>query len=294
MNKTTLIISIALVVALALAIAVSHAGADGGAFTNFLGTPMPVFVFCAMLAFIINWLAFIPAKIYDTEHFFDLTGSITYLVVIISAVKLSGEPTTRALLVASMVIIWAVRLGSFLFTRIQYAGKDDRFDVIKANTYRFFLTWTLQGLWVVLTAACALAIITGGNDKPIGLLGFMGIALWFIGLLIEVIADSQKSAFRKNPENQGKFIKEGLWAWSRHPNYFGEILLWIGVALLAIPVLHDWQFVTLISPVFVYVLIYHISGVKGLESKAEKRWGSDSDYQAYKASTPILIPRPPH
>lgn len=289
MNRTKVIQICALLVALLLAVSLSAAGSDGGArFYDW-----PVFAVCAVLAFMINWLAFIPANKAQTERYYDLTGSLTYLVVIVVAVLFSGPLDVRGLIIASMVVVWAVRLGSFLFSRIQRDGKDDRFDEIKNSPLRFFLTWTLQALWVLFTAAAALAVITGGQRQAIGLVGMLGIVCWIAGFGIEVVADTQKSAFKKDPVNQGRFISTGVWAWSRHPNYFGEILLWSGIAIIAVPVLQGWQYVTLISPIFVFTLIRYISGVNTLEAKADKKWGDNADYQRYKRSTPLLLLKPP-
>ncbi len=190
-------------------------------------------------------------------------------------------------------MIWSLRLATFLFRRISRDGKDSRFDEIKKQPLRFLMAWTLQGLWVLLTAAAALAVITGGVREPLGAVGIVGIAIWAIGMLIEIVSDRQKSNFKTAPNNEGKFISSGLWAWSRHPNYFGEIVLWTGMAIVAIPVLQGWQLATLISPVFVTVLLTKVSGVPLLEAKADKRWGGQDDYEDYKRLTPVLIPKPP-
>jgi steroid 5-alpha reductase family enzyme len=114
-----------------------------------------------------------------------------------------------------------------------------------------------------------------------------------VGFLFEAVADDQKRRFRANPANEGRFIASGLWAWSRHPNYFGEITLWFGIALVALPALSGWQYATLISPVFVYLLLTRISGIPLLEARAKKRWGDEPAFQAYRARTPVLFPRPP-
>lgn len=253
----------------------------------------PVFAICGLLAFVINWAAFIPANLAKTERYYDLTGSLTYLTVILVAVLLSDGLDARAMIVTAMVAVWAVRLGSFLFRRIRREGKDRRFDQIKTNSVRFLMTWTLQGLWVLLTAAAALAIITSEERKPIGWVAVAGMLIWVAGFAVEVVADRQKSSFRQNPANDGRFISSGLWAWSRHPNYFGEITLWTGIALMAIPILSGWRFAVLVSPVFVALLIMRVSGVPMLEARADKRWGDEEEYREYKRNTPVLVLRPP-
>ena len=282
-------IVIAIVIAIVVGALVSWAGSDGGINVN----AVPVFALCGVLAFAINWLAFIPAALHQTERYYDLVGGITYISVTLFAVALSGELDLRAMLVAAMVMFWSLRLATFLFRRISRDGKDSRFDTIKNRPLRFFMAWTIQGLWVLLTAAAALAVITGGVRAPLGAIGIAGIAIWSIGILIEIVSDRQKSNFRSNPDNKGKFINSGLWAWSRHPNYFGEIVLWTGMAIVAVPVLHGWQWVTLISPVFVTFLLTKVSGIPLLEEKADQRWGGQDDYEAYKRRTPVLVPKPP-
>ena len=173
------------------------------------------------------------------------------------------------------------------------AGEDRRFRDIKPSLARFLLTWTIQGLWISLTLAAALAAITTMTSRDLGFIGLLGFLIWSLGFGIEVIADQQKSKFRANPQNSGKFINTGLWSWSRHPNYFGEIVLWFGVAIIAIPVLSGWQWLTLISPIFVVLLLTRVSGVPILEKRADEKWGGQAGYEDYKARTSLLILRPP-
>jgi steroid 5-alpha reductase family enzyme len=267
---------------------VALVGSQGGAKIGGL----PVFALCVALAFVIQWLAFIPAYLLQTERFYDLTGSLTYITLTIVAVVLSPTPDTRSYVLLVLVLIWAARLGNYLFTRIRKAGKDERFDAIKPSFIRFLSTWTLQALWVTITLAAALAAITTTVRKGFGVLAIIGLLVWLAGFGLEVTADLQKSRFRADAANSGTFIRSGLWAWSRHPNYFGEITLWIGVALIAVPVLHGWQWVTLVSPVFVFLLLTRVSGVPLLEKRADERWGTQNDYKAYKARTPALVPLP--
>ena len=273
----------------AIGAAVAVAGSQRGATV----AGWPVFGLCAALSFAINWLVFVPSFIQQTEHYFDLTGSLTYVTVVVTALVLNGAADARALLLAALVVVWAGRLGSFLFARIRRDGRDGRFDALKPSLPRFLMTWTLQGLWVLLTLAPSLAAMTTLQPRPLDLFAAIGLAVWAIGFGIEVVADRQKRAFRRHPGNRGRFITTGLWAWSRHPNYFGEITLWTGVALLAAPVLGGWQYLTLVSPLFVYLLLTHVSGIPLLEARAEERWGGDPAYRAYRDRTPPLFLRPP-
>lgn len=266
---------------------VAAAGSQGG--SRIAG--IPVFALLVGLAFIIQWLVFIPAYLRQTEKFFDLTGSLTYITITITALLLSTAVDARAILVGTLVILWAVRLGAFLFRRIRKAGRDDRFDEIKPDFIRFLNVWTIQGLWVTFTAAAALVTITTTTRKELDILALVGLLLWLAGFTMEVTADIQKSRFNANPQNKGKFIHTGLWSRSRHPNYFGEIVLWLGIAVIALPVLHGWQWIALISPVFVTLLLTRVSGIPLLEKKADQKWGGQADYEAYKKSTPVLIPR---
>ena len=280
---------VAIVAAMLVAAGVAWAGSQGGITV----AGLPLLALAGVVAFVIQWIVFVPSYRAQTEHWYDLTGSLTYLTVAIGTLLLAGRFDARSLLLALLVSIWALRLGSYLYRRIQKAGADTRFDDIKPSFVRFLMAWTLQGLWVFLTLAAALAAMTAASAPPLGLLGWLGAAVWAGGFAIEAVADAQKQAFRADPTNKGRFIQSGLWAWSRHPNYFGEILLWTGVALIALPALSGFQYVTLISPLFVYLLLTRVSGVPMLESRADERWGDEPAYQAYKARTPVLFPRPP-
>ena len=252
-----------------------------------------LFVACGAIGFLLHWLLFIPSYYHRTDHYFDLTGSISYITTVIAALYLNPELGARDIVIASMVIIWAIRLGSFLFWRVKTQGKDSRFDVMKTQFTWFLLTWTLGGLWVLVTLAAGLAAMTSSIDKPLGTIAYIGIGLWLFGFIVESVADYQKTQFRKLSENTGRFINIGLWRWSRHPNYFGEIVLWLGVSLVALPVLDGWQLATMISPIFVYLLLTKVSGINLLERQGQQRWGNDPEYLLYIQSTPRLILRKP-
>ena len=278
----------AMPVILAVGAGIAWAGSQGSV-TAF---GVPLFALCGAISFVVNWIVFAPSYAAQTDNYFDLTGSLTYLTLVACALVL-GSGDARALLLALLVAVWAVRLGSFLFVRIRKDGADGRFDPIKPDFARFLMAWTLQGLWVFLTAACALAAMSSAATVPLGAFAALGAGVWLAGFAIEATADAQKRRFRADPANRDRFITTGLWAWSRHPNYFGEITLWVGVAIVAWPVLSGWQLATLVSPLFVYVLLTRISGVPMLERRGRKKWGDDADYRAYLARTPSVLLRPP-
>lgn len=273
-------------IALLLGAGIGWAGSQGSAAWGGL----PLFAIAGIIIYLIHWLVFIPSYIFQTEHYFDLTGSITYLSSLVAVAILHPALDTRGLVLCLLIAFWAIRLGSFLFTRVKRAGSDSRFDLIKINFFRFLLTWTLSGTWVYVTMAAGLAAVSSAESVGLDVFFAAGLAFWLAGFFFEVIADTQKTRFRADPANEGKFITSGLWSISRHPNYFGEIVLWIGIAVIAFPALSGWQYITLISPVFVIFLLTRVSGINLLERAGKQRWGDDPAYRAYLDSTPSLVP----
>ncbi len=265
----------------------AFAGSQGGVKVG----NMSLFALAVGLIFVLQWIAFVPAFMGQTERFYDLMGSLTYISVSALVLFLSPVRDGRSLLLFLLIFIWAGRLGSFLFLRIRRDGKDGRFDAIKPSFFRFLFVWTLQGAWVAFTASAALIAMTTETRKELDVFALIGGLLWIVGFAIEVVADQQKSQFRADPANKGKFIQTGLWARSRHPNYFGEILLWIGVTVIALPILQGWQWIGLISPIFVTLLLTRVSGIPLLEQRADAKWGGQAAYEEYKEQTPILILR---
>ncbi len=245
-----------------------------------------------ILAFLIQWVAFIPAYLFQTEKFYDLTGSLTYLTVIWFVYLSSnqvGEVNFQNLIVTVLISIWAIRLGTFLFSRIHKDGEDKRFRSIKTSPSQFFMTWTLQGMWVSICSMCAITGISSSEGLVLNPLFYLGFILFLIGFSIEVIADHQKTVFRAIKENKDKFISTGLWSKSQHPNYFGEILLWSSIAIMSFSSLSGTQYLTMISPIFTYVLLVYISGVRMLDDMGNKKWGHLEEYKQYKQNTPVLF-----
>ena len=256
-----------------------------------IGNPLVQNIVLAI--YIIQWIAFIPAYVFQTEKFFDLTGSITYSGVFAYLIYLTASGSINAnwgsTVIAVCVILWAGRLGTFLFSRIAKDGEDKRFRTIKPSPSQFFMTWTLQGAWVSLCSLCAITGIASDTGIIINPIFYIGLFMFIGGFAIEIIADQQKTIFRAIPENRDKFITTGLWSRSRHPNYFGEIALWTGVALMSFSSLSGIEFLTLISPIWTYLLLVKISGVRMLEGRGSVKWGDNKDYISYIENTPMVF-----
>jgi steroid 5-alpha reductase family enzyme len=249
--------------------------------------------FYALVIFGIQWVGALAYAVpFQDEHYLDVTGSATYAGVVLLALFKADAPTWRSYLLTAFVILWCVRLGYFLIKRIGEQGSDSRFDAIRVTPVRFFSVWNIQGLWVFLTLLPTLLTIVHGNkDTAVEWVDIVGIVFWVIGFYLEVTADRQKTAFRHNPANKGKFIHTGLWAYSRHPNYLGEILIWLSVYAIAYHVLPTTQYKALaaLGPLFIILLLSTVSGIPVLEKQADERWGHLPEYQSYKARTSVLL-----
>ena len=252
-------------------------------------------IISAAIALGVQWLSWVPASVKQTERFFDITGGVTFLVIVVFSLwagSQSEPPSAREWIVSALVVIWSLRLSSFLFLRIHRTGKDGRFDSLKTSPARFIIPWTLQGLWVFLTMSVVIVINSQSGPAPnLSIWDGIGMALWTLGFGIEVVADAQKTAFNSKLENRGRWIDEGLWARSRHPNYLGEILLWTGISFFGIPCFEGLEMIAWISPIFIFILLTRISGIPILEERAMARWENDPEYQKYRENTPTLVPR---
>ncbi|KAL1914961.1 uncharacterized protein VTP21DRAFT_7666 [Calcarisporiella thermophila] len=275
---------------------------------------------CLATAMAIQVACYCASVIPRTEKFYDASGSATFLVVILASLLheswfsylktneilfpefASFHP--RQLLASTMIAVWTLRLGTFLLYRIFKEGKDSRFDELKKNAFMFFIPWSIQALWVIFLSLPVIFV----NSAPahlhpsLNLLDLTGFAIWAFGFIFESVADFQKLSWRhERPEHREKFIQHGLWSVSRHPNYFGEIVLWWGVWILcwnSLAQMTKQHFIpewaaqsTLISPIFDAFLLLFVSGIPPLEESSNRKFGSLKAYQEYKRRTPILIPK---
>ena len=252
---------------------------------------MNAFTFILIIAVLLQVIFFIPSFLLKTEKYYDLVGSLTYITTMSLAYFSVENKTMIDSIIYFYVMVWALRLGIYLFRRVRNDGKDVRFEKAKRHFFWFLQYWMGQALWVSLTACAAIIAILSPEEDTLPLLAMVGMALWLSGFAIESISDYQKRVFRKENNPSESFIHTGLWARSRHPNYFGEITLWTGIAVIALNTLNGIEYVTLISPVFVYILLTRMSGVNLLERIADERYGHLEEYQRYKRNTPVLVPK---
>jgi len=287
LSRGTVVVAIVILIISLVASAIGINSVDIGGFS--------ATIISAAIALGVQWLSWVPASVKQTERFFDITGGVTFLVIVVFSLwagSQSEPPSSREWIVSALVVIWSLRLSSFLFLRIHRTGKDGRFDSLKTSPARFIIPWTLQGLWVFLTMSVVIVINSQSGPAPnLSIWDGLGMALWTLGFGIEVVADAQKTAFNSKLENRGRWIDEGLWARSRHPNYLGEILLWTGISFFGIPCFEGLEMIAWISPIFIFILLTRISGIPILEERAMVRWENDPEYQKYRENTPALVPR---
>jgi len=285
--KDYITVLIVFIVGSLIAIAGSYKGAQYHGY--------PILFICMVISFVLHWVAFVPSYLARTEKFYDIIGTVAYLSVLTTASYLTilssnNDLQIRSIIAIALITVWTLRLGLFLFIRVLKVGEDRRFREVKQNFSKFLVWWSVSALWVFLTTANALTMIINNVSSSDDLYLYLGLLLWLIGFSFEAIADEQKRRFRIDINNKDSFIHTGLWSISRHPNYFGEILLWIGMTVIALPTLEGWQYVTLISPFFIYILLTRMSGVNLLEERADQKWGGNEEYEIYKKNTPVLIP----
>jgi steroid 5-alpha reductase family enzyme len=250
-----------------------------------------IFVSLAV-AFAVNGVFFAVAAARKTDVVTDLSYSLTFVLLAI-VLPLTGAAEPVQLVASLLVLVWAFRLGGYLFRRILRIKVDHRFDGIRDEPLRFARFWLLQAITVTVVMLPVSYLLDRDRPPRLGAWSIAGAAVWLVGLLVEAVADTQKAAFKAKEENRGRFVSTGLWRYSRHPNYFGEMLVWWGLFVYAVTVLHGAAFVVVAGPLFITFLLLFGSGIPPLERSADERYGSDAAYRDYKRRTSILVPLPP-
>lgn len=249
-------------------------------------------LFSLIVSLVLQAIFFVFAGTLKTDKVTDLTYSLTFLLLALGLVLQNPDAGTGHWILAGMVILWAMRLGSYLLIRIVRIGKDARFDGIRENFLSFLLFWTFQGITVWATML-PVTFALSQKELPTDMAFLIGTIMWFLGLVLEGIADQQKFVFKSKPENENRWIDTGLWKYSRHPNYFGEMLLWWGLFVAVIPVLYGWAYSLIIGPIFITCILLFFSGIPPLEKRYKKKYGNNPEFQAYRKGTSMLIPWKP-
>jgi steroid 5-alpha reductase family enzyme len=245
-----------------------------------------------LISLAVNAAFFAVAAIRKTDIVTDLSYSLSFAVLAI-LLPLTGAREPVQLAASLFVLVWAVRLGGYLLGRILRIKVDHRFDEMRDEPLRFARFWLLQAISVAVIMLPVSYLLSRDSAPDVGFWAIAGAGIWLVGLGIEAVADAQKSAFKGKSENRDRFIGSGLWRYSRHPNYFGEILVWWGLFVYALPFLHGAAFAVVIGPLFITLLLLFVSGIPLLERSAEAKYGADPAYREYKRRTSILVPLPP-
>jgi steroid 5-alpha reductase family enzyme len=240
-------------------------------------------------SFAIQAFFFAFAASFKTDKVTDLSYSLSFAILSVFLILSNKAFAPAQLIAGAAVILWAARLGSYLLSRILKIGKDARFDDKRGDFLKFLGFWVLQAVtvWVVMLPVTVL--LSTGSPKPFDALSLAGAALWAIGFIIEAVSDAQKYSFRNRPENRNRWIESGLWKYSRHPNYFGEAVLWWGLFVLAVPILSAQTIFVVAGPVFITLLLLFVSGVPLLEKSADEKYGNNPAYQSYKRRTSLFV-----
>ncbi|XP_077236067.1 uncharacterized protein LOC143877741 isoform X2 [Tasmannia lanceolata] len=223
----------------------------------------------------------------------DFAGCTNFIIIAVLTLVLKGTWDFRQVVLTVLVVIWGLRLGLFLLMRILQWGEDHRFDEMRNNLGKLAVFWIFQAVWA-WTVSLPVTVVNASDRNPsVQPRDIIGWIMWSVGMSVEAIADQQKLLFKNSPANRGKWCNVGLWKFSRHPNYFGEILLWWGIFVASSPVLEGAEWLVIVGPLFLSLLLLFVSGIPLLEESADKRFGNDAEFRLYKITTSPLIPLPP-
>ncbi|XP_030455365.1 uncharacterized protein LOC115676550 isoform X2 [Syzygium oleosum] len=247
----------------------------------------------AIVTVLYQSLFFVVTALLKFDKVTDFAGSTNFVIIALLTLILKGTWHFRQVVLTILVVIWGLRLGLFLLMRILKWGEDRRFDEMRSNLGKLAVFWIFQAVWVWTVSLPVTVVNASNRDPPLQAQDVVGWIMWFLGFLVEAVADQQKLNFKNSAENRGKWCNIGLWSYSRHPNYFGEILLWWGIFVASTPVLEGSEWLVIFGPIFLTLLLLFVSGIPLLEESADKKYGNAASYRTYKRTTSPLILLPP-
>ena len=251
-----------------------------------------ILTFVLFLIFAIQIVFFALSASFKTDKFTDLSYGLTFVAAVLILFFTKSNQSLVQIITAFLITVWGLRLAGYLFVRILKTKKDTRFDKIRNDPVKFAKFWFLQAIAIFIILLPALIILN--TQKTASLSFFLtGLVIWSAGFIVESIADQQKFVFKSKAENKDKWIPTGLWKYSRHPNYFGEILIWWGIFIIALPYLEGWLILSAVGPLFITCLLLFVTGIPTLEKKYEEKYKNDPDFAEYKLQTSLLVPLPP-
>lgn len=249
-------------------------------------------IYAFLIILVLQIIFFIYAAVKKTDKVTDLSYGLTFVITSLALYLLNIEYSSLfKILLLVIVVIWGLRLAIYLFVRIIKTGKDKRFDGVRENFKKFGSFWLLQAISIFVILLPTTNILISKDEMSLNWISYIGLGISVLGIVIESIADSQKFIFKSKKENKGKWVSTGLWKYSRHPNYLGEIMMWVGIFLYCLVYINGIGFITILSPIYITVLLVAVSGIPTLEKEYDKRYRGSKQYQDYKKNTGILFPR---
>lgn len=262
------------------------------------------YFFSLLVTIAMQLSCFMVAYLCQFDKITDFAGALNFIILAILTLCLGGQYHARQILMTSLLVVSRLELGGFLLLRVLKRGKDARFDTFRQNFFKFLGFWIYQILWVY---GCMLSVIfvntLDNRTVPLGSSAFdyIGTTLFIVGFLMQFVSDVQKYHFRANPDNRGKVCNVGLWAITRHPNYFGEMLMFWGLFATTVSTFAapggEQGWATIISPLWTMVILLFVGGMVSAEGSELKRFYSSEDrrtrFEEYRNRTPPLIPFAP-
>ncbi|KAG5041810.1 hypothetical protein JHK85_014286 [Glycine max] len=245
--------------------------------------------FTALVTIAYQFLFFVVTALLKFDKVTDFAGSTNFIIIAALTLVIKGSWYFRQIILTLFVGIWGIRLGLFLLFRILQWGEDRRFDEMHSNLGRLAIFWIFQAVWVWAVSLPVTVVNASDRNPFLQVVDIVGWILWAVGFIVEGTADQQKLHFKRSSENRGKWCNVGLWKYSRHPNYFGEILLWWGIFVASTPVLKGAEWLVIIGPIFLTLLLLFVSGIPLLEDSADKKFGNVDGYRIYKKRTRLKL-----